>query len=220
MFKNPRTCFFLFIGTITFLLTPLDHTAIKNGLANAERRQVIVAFGDSLTAGLGVTAQEAYPALLSKKLKKAGYSFEVINAGLSGETTAGGVRRIGWVLRNHPDIVILELGANDGLRGLSLFEMEKNLTKIIKRLQKEKIKVILAGMKIPPNYGKRYTSAFEAVYPSLAKRFNLILIPFFLDGVASIPALNQADGIHPTARGYTVVIEQIWPIIEAAITSP
>lgn len=183
----------------------------------AAKEQVIVAFGDSLTAGLGVTADETYPAQLGKKLDAQGYPYKVVNAGVSGETTAGGLRRVDWILKSQPDIVILALGANDGLRGLSLFEMEKNLAKIIERLQEEKVKVILAGMKIPPNYGTEYTRAFEAVYPRLANRFQTTLIPFLLAEVAAKPALNQPDGIHPTAQGYQIVVEQIWPIIEKAI---
>ncbi len=181
--------------------------------ALATKEGVIVAFGDSLTAGLGVSVESAYPALLNKKIKKEGIFFKVINAGVSGETTAGGLRRVKWILKNKPDIVILELGANDGLRGLSLLEMEKNLGKIIQGLRKENVKVVLAGMKIPPNYGSRYTSEFEEIFPKLAKRFNLTLIPFFLEGVAAVPALNQGDGLHPTAAGYETIVEQIWPII-------
>lgn len=189
----------------------------KQDVAAAPKEQVIVAFGDSLTAGLGVPADKTYPAQLSKKLNAQGYHYKVVNAGVSGETTAGGLRRVDWILKNQPDIVILALGANDGLRGLSLFEMEKNLAQIIERLQEAKVKVILAGMKIPPNYGTAYTHAFETVYPTLAKRFQTTLIPFLLEEVAAKPALNQADGIHPTAQGYQVVVEKIWPIIEKAI---
>ncbi len=185
--------------------------------AYAEKKVVIVAFGDSLTAGLGVPANQAYPAQLAKKLTTSGYLAKVVNAGVSGETTAGGLRRIRWILKNKPDIVILCLGANDGLRGLSLIEMEKNLSKIITALQKEKVVVVLAGMKIPPNYGIRYTRAFEDIYPKLAKRFELTLIPFLLEGVATRPTLNQADGIHPTAGGYKIIVDHIWPIIQKVL---
>ncbi|NOY85321.1 MAG: arylesterase [Nitrospirae bacterium] len=185
--------------------------------ADAEKKQVIVAFGDSLTAGFGVSADQAYPAQLAKKLSINGHPSKVVNAGVSGETTAGGLRRIRWIFKNQPDIVILCLGANDGLRGLSLLEMEKNLSKIITALQKEKVKVILAGMKIPPNYGIRYTRAFEAVYPRLAKRFELPLIPFLLEGVATHPTLNQADGIHPTAEGYKIIVDHMWPIVQKVL---
>lgn len=184
--------------------------------AQAEER-VIVAFGDSLTAGLGVAAADGYPAVLEQKLKEAGYSYRVINSGVSGETTAGGLRRVDWVLRSRPEIVILELGANDGLRGLDVAQTEKNLAAIIERLQKAGVEVILAGMKMPPNYGKEYTEAFERIYPRLAAQYRLTLIPFFLDGVAAQSNLNQADGIHPTGQGYRVIVDRIWPMIQPSL---
>jgi len=178
---------------------------------------VIVAFGDSLTAGLGVSVEEAYPAVLARRIKDAGYSYRVINGGVSGETTAGGLRRVRWILENRPEIVILELGANDGLRGLSIDQTEKNLATTIELLQKENVQVVLAGMKLPPNYGKEYTEAFENLFPKLATRYHLILIPFFLEGVAARSTLNQADGIHPTAQGYQVIVDHLWPKIEALL---
>ncbi len=188
--------------------------------ANPAAKGIILAFGDSLTAGLGVPMDAAYPAVLAKRLRDQGFDYQVINAGVSGETTAGGLRRLNWVLRRHkPDIVILELGANDGLRGLNLQQMKKNLSGIIERFQKEDIKVILAGMKIPPNYGANYTTAFEQTFVALAAHYKLSLIPFFLEGVAAIPALNQRDGIHPNAKGYEVVIDKIFPIVTKAIKS-
>lgn len=192
------------------------------GTAQAPLKEgLILAFGDSLTAGLGVAIEQAYPAVLGRRLRDAGFRYQVINAGVSGETTAGGLRRLDWVLKRHqPDIVILELGANDGLRGLNLQHMENNLSRMIERFQKSDIKVILAGMKIPPNYGKKYTQAFENVFFSLADRYKLSLIPFFLDGVAANPDLNQRDGIHPTAKGYEVVIDRIFPIVEGVINGP
>ncbi len=175
---------------------------------------ILLAFGDSLTAGLGVSASEAYPAVLERRIKEAGYPFRVINAGVSGETTAGGLQRVNWILKSRPDIVILELGANDGLRGLDVRQTEKNLSMIIEQLQSKNVKVILAGMKLPPNYGKEYTEAFEKIYPALAARYRLTLIPFFLEGVAAQSALNQPDGIHPTAEGYRTIVGRIWPLIE------
>jgi len=191
--------------------------SISEKPAQAAKAGVIVAFGDSLTAGLGVSSEQAYPALLEKTLKKHGYAFKVINSGLSGETTAGGLRRVAWVLKMNPDIVILELGANDGLRGLNLGEMKKNLTQIIETLQSEKVEVVLAGMKVPPNYGKAYSEQFEAVYSALAAQYALPFIPFFLEGVAANPKLNQADGLHPTAKGYETLVRKIWPIIEETL---
>jgi acyl-CoA thioesterase-1 len=175
---------------------------------------VLVAFGDSLTAGLGVSATEAYPAVLERKIKEAGYPYRVINAGVSGETTAGGLQRVNWILKSRPDIVILELGANDGLRGLDVRQTEKNLSMIIEQLQSKGVKVVLAGMKLPPNYGESYTAAFEKIYPTLAGRYRLTLIPFFLEGVAAQSALNQADGIHPTKEGYQIIVDKLWPLVE------
>jgi len=175
---------------------------------------VLVAFGDSLTAGLGVSPEESYPARLQEKLLLAGYRYRVINAGVSGDTTAGGVRRVEWVLKSKPDIVIVELGANDGLRGLSLIETRANIERIIQRLLAGGAKVILAGMKLPPNYGADYTKTFHAMYADLAKRYDVQLIPFFLDGVATKTDLTQADGIHPTGAGYAVIVENTWRFVE------
>jgi acyl-CoA thioesterase I len=180
----------------------------------SDARRVIVAFGDSLTAGLGVSEEEAYPAVLERKIRESGYPYRVINAGVSGETTAGGLRRVPWVLQTRPEIVILELGANDGLRGLSLLQTKRNLAGIIESLQKEDVRIILVGMKIPPNYGKEYAEAFEKIFPELAKRYRLTLIPFFLEGVAGRSGLNQPDGIHPTAQGYRKIVDNFWPKLE------
>ncbi len=169
----------------------------------------IVAFGDSLTAGLGVTQDDAYPKQLQDRLVTEGYRYRVVNAGVSGETTAGGLRRVSWILQSHPQIVILELGANDGLRGLKLEDTRANLEQIIRQLEQAKVTVILAGMKMPPNYGADYTRRFEAMYTDLAKRYRLPLIPFFLEGVATSASLNQADGIHPTAEGYRLIVDNM-----------
>jgi acyl-CoA thioesterase-1 len=174
-----------------------------------DTRPRIVAFGDSLTAGLGLGADDSYPAQLQDQLDKLKYHYRVINAGVSGDTTAGGLRRVPWVLNSKPEIVILELGGNDGLRGLSLDQTRNNLEQIIQRLHRAGTKVVLAGMKLPPNYGKDYTAGFEALYAALARKYQLPLIPFFLEGVAASTTLNQADGIHPTKEGYTIIVEQI-----------
>ena len=180
-------------------------------------RPRIVAFGNSLTAGLGVAPDRSYPAHLQRALDAAGYVYRVVNAGVSGETTAGGVRRVSWVLNNKPVIVILELGANDGLRGLSLQETKANLERIIQQLQQASVTVVLAGMKLPPNYGQDYTAGFEALYQTLAKQYRVTLIPFFLDGVAGSASLNQADGIHPTGEGYRLIVEKILPTLEPVL---
>ncbi|MBX9658999.1 MAG: arylesterase [Nitrospiraceae bacterium] len=178
-------------------------------LPSVDDRPRIVAFGDSLTAGLGVATDETYPAELQRRLDALGLRYRVINAGVSGETTAGGLRRVPWILRSKPEIVILELGANDGLRGLRVEETKANLEHIIQQLQESGTQVILAGMKLPPNYGNDYLSAFERLYPDLATRYRLPLIPFFLEGVAASNTLNQADGIHPTARGYRAIVDMM-----------
>jgi acyl-CoA thioesterase-1 len=190
---------YLLSGTLVFAATP----------STSDTRPRIVAFGDSLTAGLGVSADESYPAQLQRRLDHLDYRYRVINAGVSGDTTAGGVRRVPWVLSSKPDLVILELGGNDGLRGLSLEQTKSNLSEIIRRLQQAGVTVILAGMKLPPNYGPEYIAGFEAIYPALAKQYHLPLIPFFLEGVAASSTLNQADGIHPTKEGYRMIVEQI-----------
>ncbi len=189
----------------------------SNAASRPEER-VLVAFGDSLTAGLGVSPEESYPARLQEKLLLSGYRYRVVNAGVSGDTTAGGVRRVAWVLKSKPDIVILELGANDGLRGLSLTETRANLEQIIQRLLAGGAKVILAGMKLPPNYGADHTKAFHTMYADLAKRYDVPFIPFFLDGVAAKTDLNQADGIHPTGAGYAIVAENTWRYVAPLLT--
>lgn len=190
----------------------------------ADTRPRIVAFGDSLTAGLGVGADESYPAQLQQRLESLNYRYRVINAGVSGDTTAGGLRRVPWILNSKPEVVILELGANDGLRGLSLEQTRHNLEQIIQRLLGAGVKVILAGMKLPPNYGKDYTADFEAIYPALAQRYRLPFIPFFLEGVAASATLNQADGIHPTKEGHRIIADQVLaalrPLLDQRRTKP
>ena len=204
------------------LLWPL----VSNGASTSasDTRSRIVAFGDSLTAGLGVQADESYPAQLQRRLDSLGYRYRVINAGVSGDTTAGGLRRVPWILNNKPELVILELGANDGLRGLPVDQTQGNLRQIIRQLQESGTRVVLAGMKLPPNYGQDYTASFEAMYRMLAKDYQLLLIPFFLEGVGGSSSLNQADGIHPTKEGYEVIVEQVLkvlkPILDGQIHKP
>jgi acyl-CoA thioesterase-1 len=203
-------------GRVLAAPTPLS-SPLGEGMGSkpiSTERPRIVAFGNSLTAGLGVPQDQSYPAHLQRTLDAAGYSYRVVNAGVSGETTAGGVRRVSWVLNNKPVIVILELGGNDGLRGLSLHETKANLERIIQQLQQASVTVVLAGMKLPPNYGQDYTAGFEALYQALAKQYRLTLIPFFLDGVAASSSLNQADGIHPTGAGYRLIVEKVFPTLE------
>ena len=184
------------------------------GGAAQDAEPVIVALGDSLTAGSGVAAHEAYPALLEGILRREGYRYRVVNAGVSGDTTAGGLRRVDWVLRAHPDVAIVALGANDGLRGLSVAEMRENLERIVRRLREGGARVLLTGMRVPPNYGPDYAREFAAAFPAVARRTGATLMPFLLDGVAAQPALNQADGIHPNATGHQVMADRLWPFLK------
>ncbi|MBS0152190.1 MAG: arylesterase [Nitrospira sp.] len=192
------------IVTVHWYLTPGG--AFSSTL---DTRPRIVAFGDSLTAGLGVPTEESYPAQLQRRLDALGYTYKVINAGVSGDTTAGGMRRVPWILTNKPVLVVLELGANDGLRGLSIDQTRHNLREIILRLRGAGVEIVLAGMKLPPNYGQDYTTQFETIYRTLAREHQVPFIPFFLEGVGGSSSLNQADGIHPTSEGYKVVVENL-----------
>jgi acyl-CoA thioesterase-1 len=178
----------------------------------------IVAVGDSLTAGYGVDERQAYPALLQERLLKEGYFFRVVNAGISGETSSGTRSRIAWVMSAlKPDVIILETGANDGLRGIETAVLEKNLTEIIAAIQAEGVAVILAGMKMPPNFGRNYTKQFAEVYPRVATKMGIALIPFFLEDVAGDRRYNLADGIHPNPEGYRRVVAHIYPYVIKAI---
>jgi acyl-CoA thioesterase-1 len=182
--------------------------------AGATGPPVILAFGDSLTAGFGVDPQASYPARLQRLLDEKGYHYKVVNAGVSGDTTAGGASRIRWVLQHQPEIVILELGANDGLRGLPINEMRKNLGKIIEACQKKGAKVLLAGMEITPNLGTEYSKNFRESFTLLAKQYQVALIPFFLKDVAAKPELTQADGVHPLANGYAIATQTVFQYLE------
>lgn len=176
----------------------------------------IVFFGDSITAGYGIPIESAFPALIQKKTKGAGMDYQVVNAGLSGETTAGGLNRIDWILKAKPDVFILELGGNDGLRGLSLEESEKNLRAMVEKVRRAnpEVKIILAGMQIPPNLGQDYTDKFKSLFPTLAKELNTELIPFLLEGVGGDPKLNLSDGIHPNPKGHEIVAETVWKYLK------
>ena len=190
-----------------------DSTEEKDEQSNAK---TILLFGDSLTAGMGLDPNEAFPAVIQEKLDSLGLNYEIINAGLSGETTASGKNRVDWVLNQEVDIFVLELGANDGLRGIPLEETEKNLQQIIDIVQEKypNTRIILAGMEIPPNMGPEYTTEFRSIFPKLAKKNEVKLIPFLLEGVAGHPDLNQEDGIHPTAEGHKIVAANVWKVLE------
>lgn len=173
----------------------------------------IVAFGDSLTAGLGLPEEEAYPAQLEKKLRQEGHPWRVVNAGISGETSSGALSRVAWLLKLKPDIVILETGGNDGLRGVDPALTRANIDEIVRILKENKVSVVLAGMRMVTNLGRLRTDAFAAIYPAVARKHDLVLIHFFLEGVAGDAALNQSDGIHPTAEGYRIVVAGLYPFL-------
>ena len=184
-----------------------------------ETPKVILFFGDSLTAGYGLSTEEAFPALIEKELNKSDKKVRVVNAGLSGGTSAGGLSRIDWILRQPVDVFVLELGANDGLRGLPLEQTRKNLQSIIEKVRAKypDCKIVLAGMMVPPNMGKQYTDEFKDIYPDLAKKNNATLIPFLLEDVGGIEKLNQADGIHPNVEGHKIIANNLKKVFEKLI---
>lgn len=175
--------------------------------------------GTSLTAGLGLSESQAYPALLQQKMDSVGLRFRVINAGVSGETSAGGLRRMDWLLKQPVRVLVLELGANDALRGQDLEATRHNLQEIVDRTRAAypDVAIVIAGMQAPPNLGDRYATEFRDIFPNLARRNHAALIPFLLDGVASIARLNQADGIHPTAEGQGIVAANVWRVLQPVL---
>ena len=177
----------------------------------------IVAMGDSLTSGYGLAEEDAYPAKLERRLRQQGYNCRVVNVGVSGETTSDTLSRLDWILGMKPDIVILETGANDGFRGLDPAIPRENIEKILTRLREANVIPILAGMKMIINLGPDYAAGFNAIYPAVAKKHNVLFMPFFLEDVAAKPKLNQDDGIHPKAAGYDIVVENILPLVREAI---
>jgi acyl-CoA thioesterase-1 len=179
-------------------------------------KKTLVFLGDSLTAGLGVQSSEAFPALVAEKIRAADLPFEIQNAGLSGDTSAGGLRRIDWLLQRPIDILVIELGANDGLRGLDLGSMKANLQAIIDKTKAKnpQVKIVLAGMQVPPNLGPEYASGFQRVYDELARENKATLIPFLLEGVGGHRELNQADQIHPSPAGHRIIADLVWRTLE------
>jgi acyl-CoA thioesterase-1 len=187
-------------------------------VSGAAEVKTVLFFGDSLTAGYGLEdpSTQAFPALIQKKIDQAGLPWRVVNAGLSGETSAGGLRRVDWILRQPVDVFVLELGGNDGLRGLPPAATEANLQAIIDRVRAKypAARIVLAGIAAPPNMGPDFTRAFAAVFPALAEKNHVPLIPFLLEGVVGKPGLDQSDGIHPTAQGHAVVAETVWNVLK------
>src|SRR5262245_34869685 len=194
-------------------------TGAEKAAAVVEIHPRVVVLGDSLTAGLGLPLKEAYPTRLQERLKDEGIEYTIVNAGVSGDTSAGGLSRLDWALDGDVRVLIVALGGNDGLRGLPPAELARNLSTIIERAQARGITVILTGMEAPPNYGFQYVAEFHRVYPALAKKYGVALVPFLLEGVGGVADLNQPDGIHPTAEGAEIVAKNVWnvlkPVLEA-----
>lgn len=197
----------------------VDRASTADSSARSARTPVVLFFGTSLTAGLGLDPDQAYPSLIEKKAQAEGVPIKVVNAGLSGETTAGAVRRIDWVLRTPADLIVIEGGANDALRGLAPDEARANLEQLIAavRAKQPQAKIVLVQMEAPPNFGAAYTRAFRAIYPEVAKKEKVTLLPFLLDGVAGIPRLNQADGVHPNIGGERIVADNVWRALKPIV---
>ena len=193
---------------------PAPAAAERPAAAGVTTRPRIVFLGDSLTAGLGLARPDSVPALIQERLNREGYGYEVVNAGVSGDTSAGGLSRLEWSLEGDVEILVLELGANDGLRGLPVTQMKRNLEEIITRAKARDIEVLLTGMEAPPNYGAAYTSEFRQAFRDLAREHDVEFIPFYLDGVAGIGTLNQRDGIHPNADGSRIIERTVWSALE------
>ncbi|MDY8136000.1 arylesterase [Aquimarina sp. 2201CG5-10] len=224
-----KFCYFLLLSLLLSCGKNTSKTTPAESEKNTENKttdtptittKTILCFGDSLTAGYGLDdINEAYPAVLQTKIDSLGLAYTVVNSGVSGETTAGGRSRIEWVLNQQVEVFILELGANDGLRGVPLTETRSNLQFIIDAVRKKNpdTKIILAGMQLPPNMGPEYTTEFRTIFPELTEKNKLALIPFLLKDVGGIETLNQADGIHPTAEGHKILANNVWEILETVI---
>ena len=193
-----------------------QNTTERGSSATIAKKKTIVFFGNSLTAGYGLSPEQAFPSLIQKKIDSLGLPYQVVNAGVSGETSSGGKTRIDWILQQQVDIFILELGANDGLRGIPLSETRKNLQDIIDSVKTKhpQAKLVFAGMQIPPNMGQSYATEFRNMFGELAAKNSMTLIPFLLEGVGGEPDLNQADGIHPNAKGSLIVADNVWKVLE------
>lgn len=199
------------VNTSTETTTPTEISQAKTIPNNIPK---VVVLGDSLSAGMGLSKNEAFPHILSEALKDEGLNTQIINAGVSGDTTAGGLRRLAWVLKQKPALLILELGANDGMRGQPIDGIEHNLRTIIETCQKEKVEVMLLGMRIPTNMGQEYTDSFAAIYPKIAKEYNISFVPFLLEKVAGKPEYNQADGIHPNKEGQKILAQNVYDTLK------
>jgi acyl-CoA thioesterase-1 len=206
------------VAAMLVLVTPiLGQTA--EPVPGMPERKVVVVLGDSLAAGLGVEPGQAFPALLQKKIDAVGWNYTVVNAGVSGDTSAGGLARIDWLLRRRMDVLILELGGNDGLRGIPIPATKTNLQAILDRVARKysQARVVVTGMQMPPNMGEEYTAAFRKIFPELAAKNHAALVPFLLEGVGGKPELNQEDRMHPTAAGHEIVAENVWRILKPVL---
>lgn len=224
-----RTSFFTLLPALALIVAcgappaPVEQSAARDAAAGpvaapaADARRELVFLGDSLTAGLGLDASLSFPSLIQERIDARGWPYRVVNAGVSGDTSAGGLRRLAWSLEGRPAVLVVALGGNDGLRGLPPDELRSNLAAIIEGAQRQGVQVVLAGMEAPPNNGPEYTARFRRVYRELADAYDVPLVPFLLDGVAGEPALNQADGIHPNAEGARRVADTVWPAIEPVL---
>jgi acyl-CoA thioesterase-1 len=203
---------------MVFLMAPALFAPARLS-ASAPSARTILFLGNSITAGYGLEPSEAFPALIQERIDAKGWNFRVVNAGQSGDTSAGGLNRLDWLLKNAVDVLVLELGANDGLRGLPVEVTRKNLQAIIDRTKARypKARIVIAGMMVPPNMGQDYSRGFAAVFPALAKKNGAALIPFLLEGVGGMEKLNLRDGIHPTAKGHEVVAANVWKVLEPVL---
>lgn len=219
----PAFALLLFFSCNQGTTNETQHTESKSTeeiLSNEETTRHIVFFGNSLTAGYGLDGQDqAFPALIQAKIDSLGLPYQCVNAGLSGETSAGGKDRIDWIVQQPIDIFVLELGANDGLRGIPTESTYKNLSAIVEKVLEAypDCTLVLAGMKIPPSMGQEYFQEFEAIFPRLADEYDMHLIPFLLDNIAGITALNQGDGVHPTAEGQHIMADNVWEVLEGVL---
>jgi len=216
-------CRLIFCLLIVFVLTGCNAQEKSSGATSQSQppakvnEGTIIAVGNSLTAGLGVAEEEAYPAVLEQKLQQSGYNWQIINAGISGETSSGTLSRINWIIAQRPDIVILETGANDGMRGIPIRVIRENISQAVQLLKAAEVEVVLAGMQMLQNLGPEYTKQFKDVYPAVAEKQGVILIPFFLEQVAGTPSLNLPDFIHPTPEGHRIVAQTVYPYVLKAI---
>ena len=208
-------CFLVACGNNTTTKTDAPTVNVENKIQ--EKSKTVLFFGDSLTAGYGLEDPEAaFPYLIEQKIDSLQLPYKVVSAGLSGETSAGGKNRIDWLLKQQMDVFVLELGANDGLRGLDVQETERNLQSIIDQVQAKfpEAKIVVTGMMVPPSMGAKYANGFKEIFPRLAKKNNAAFIPFLLEGVGGVPDLNQADGIHPTVEGHKILAENVWSTLK------